>query len=122
VDGVAGEIQPDPLPSSGINKVLTAGTGNSLQTGNTFRNVSALAYDLRRTTGYIVADSRGRVVGKVECPMYGTAPDVPDAVSVRSGFFARRRRLVPADAIEQIDRTSGVIGLRIERDAIRSFF
>lgn len=93
-----------------------------MQTGNTFRNVSALAYDLRRTTGYIVADSRGRVVGKVECPMYGTAPDVPDAVSVRSGFFARRRRLVPADAIEQIDRTSGVIGLRIERDAIRSFF
>jgi hypothetical protein len=93
-----------------------------LQTGNTFRNVSALAYDLRRTTGYIVADSRGRVVGKVECPMYGTAPDVPDAVSVRSGFFARRRRLVPADAIEQIDRTSGVIGLRVERDAIRSFF
>ncbi len=84
--------------------------------------MSALAYDLRRTTGYIVADSRGRVVGKVECPMYGTAPDVPDAVSVRSGFFARRRRLVPADAIEQIDRTSGVIGLRVERDAIRSFF
>ena len=93
-----------------------------MQTGNTFPNVSALAYDLRRTTGYIVADSRGRVVGKVECPMYGTAPDVPDAVSVRSGFFARRRRLVPADAIEQIDRTSGVIGLRVERDAIRSFF
>ena len=83
--------------------------------------MSALAYDLRRTTGYIVADSRGRFVGKVECPMYGTAPDVPDAVSVRKGFFTRRRRLVPAEAIDQIDRTSGVIGLRIEREAIRSF-
>ena len=83
--------------------------------------MSALAYDLRRTTGYLVADSRGRVVGKVECPMYGTQPDVPDAVSVRKGFFTRRRRLVPAEAIDQIDRTSGVIGLRIERDAIRSF-
>jgi hypothetical protein len=83
--------------------------------------VSALAYDLRRTTGYLVADSRGRVVGKVECPMYGTAPDVPDAVAVRKGFFTRRRRLVPAEAIDQIDRTSGVIGLRIEREAIRSF-
>lgn len=83
--------------------------------------MSALAYDLRRTTGYIVADSRGRLVGKVECPMYGTAPDVPDAVSVRSGFFTRRRRLVPAEAIEQIDRMSGVIGLRVEREAIRSF-
>jgi membrane protein YdbS with pleckstrin-like domain len=53
--------------------------------------------------------------------MYGTAPDVPDAVSVRKGFFTRRRRLVPAEAIDQIDRTSGVIGLRIEREAIRSF-
>ena len=83
--------------------------------------MSALAYDLRRTTGYLVADSRGRVVGKVECPMYGTAPDVPDAVAVRKGFFTRRRRLVPAEAIDQIDRTSGVIGLRIEREAIRSF-
>ena len=83
--------------------------------------MSALAYDLRRTTGYLVADSRGRVVGKVECAMYGTAPDVPDAVSVRKGFFTRRRRMVPAEAIDQIDRTSGVIGLRIEREAIRSF-
>ena len=37
--------------------------------------------------------------------MYGTAPDVPDALSVRSGgFLSRRRRLVPADTIEQIDR------------------
>ena len=83
--------------------------------------MSALAYDLRRTTGYLVADSRGRVVGKVECPMYGTAPDVPDAVSVRTGFFARRRRLVPAEAIDQIDRASGVIGLRVEREKIRKF-
>ncbi len=84
-------------------------------------DVSAVAIDLRRTAGYIVADKRGRVVGKVECPMYGTAPDVPDALSVRSGLFSRRRRLVPADAIEQIDGQSGVIGLRVERDAIRSF-
>jgi hypothetical protein len=83
--------------------------------------VSAFAYDLRRTTGYIVADSRGRVVGKVECPMYGTRPDEPDALSVRSGFFTRRRRLVPAEAIEEIDGASGVIGLRVERDTIQRF-
>jgi hypothetical protein len=83
--------------------------------------VSALAIDLRLTAGYIVADRQGRVVGKVECPMYGTAPDVPDALSVRSGLFARRRRLVPADTIEQIDGRAGVIGLRVDRDAIRSF-
>jgi hypothetical protein len=92
-----------------------------LQAGHTFRIVSTLAIDLRRTAGYIVADKRGRIVGRVECPMYGTAPDVPDALSVRSGLFARRRRLVPADTIEQIDGQSGVIGLRVERESIRSF-
>jgi len=83
--------------------------------------VSAVAIDLRRTAGYIVADKKGRIIGKVECPMYGTAPDVPDALSVRSGLFSRRRRLVPADTIEQIEGQSGVIGLRVDREAIRSF-
>jgi hypothetical protein len=77
--------------------------------------------DLRRTTGYLVADARGRVVGRVECPMYGTAPDVPDALSVRSGFFSRRRRLVPADTIKEIDGSSGVVGLNVAREAIRAF-
>ena len=83
--------------------------------------MSALAYDLRRTAGYLVADKRGRVVGRVECPMYGKAPDVPDALAVRGGFLSRRRRLVPAEAIEQIDGRSGVIGLSVERETIRSF-
>ena len=83
--------------------------------------MSALAYDLRRTTGYLVADRRGRVVGRVECPMYGTHPEEPDALAVRSGFFARRRRLVPKDAIDQIDGASGVIGLRVDREKIVSF-
>jgi hypothetical protein len=83
--------------------------------------MTALAVDLTRTTGYLVADKRGKIVGRVECPMYGTAPDIPDALSVRSGFLSRRRRLVPADTIEQIDGRSGVIGLRVERNSIRSF-
>ena len=83
--------------------------------------MSSFAIDLRRTAGFVVADRRGRVVGKVECPMYGTAPNVPDALSVKSGMFSRRRRLVPADAIDQIDGASGVIGLRVERESIRSF-
>ena len=51
--------------------------------------MSALAIDLRRTAGYIVADRQGR--------------------------------LVPADTIEQIDGASRVIGLRVDREAIRSF-
>ena len=77
--------------------------------------------DLLQTTGYIVADSEGRVVGRVEAPMYGSEPDVPDALAVRSGFLSRRRRLVPADAIDQIDSRSGVIGLSVGRDAVLSF-
>jgi hypothetical protein len=83
--------------------------------------MSALAYDLRGTRGFLVADRRGRVVGRVECPMYGTTPDEPDALSVRSGFFARHRRLVPADAIDQIDGATRVIGLRVEREGLRRF-
>lgn len=50
-------------------------------------------FDLDGTTGFLVADARGRW----------------------------RRRLVPADAIEAIDERMRVIGLRIERSAIRAF-
>ena len=83
--------------------------------------MSAIAYDLRRTRGYLVADKRGRVVGRVETPMYGTSPDEPDALSGRGGFLKRSRKLVPRDAIEQIDGASGVIGLRVAREDIRTF-
>jgi len=42
--------------------------------------------------------------------------------SVRSlGLPRRRRRLVPAETIEQIDNGSKVIGLRVERNSIRTF-
>ena len=77
--------------------------------------------NLDETRGYLVADVSGRIVGRVECAMYGREQDVPDALAVRSGFLARRRRLVPADAIVEIDGRSRVIGLGVERDAIRSF-
>ncbi len=39
---------------------------------------------------------------------------------MRSGFLARRR-LVPAESIEQIDGGAKRIGLRIERDLLKSF-
>ena len=83
--------------------------------------MSALAFDLQETEGFLVADAKGRVVGRVECAMYGTAPDVPDALAVRSGFLARRRKLVPAESIEQIDGATRVIGLRVEREGLRRF-
>jgi hypothetical protein len=77
--------------------------------------------DLRQTIGYLVADARGRIVGRVECAMYGTARDTPDALSVRFGFLSRRRRLVPAATIDEIDRSTGVVGLNVERESIRAF-
>jgi len=83
--------------------------------------VSALAHDLTETSGYLVADKHGRVIGRVECPMYGTAPDVPDALSVRGGFLSRRRHLVPAETIDEVDGLTNVITLRVGSDAIRAF-
>jgi hypothetical protein len=83
--------------------------------------VSAARPELLRTIGYLVADAKGRIIGTVEGPMYGSEPDVPDALSVRSGFMSRRRKLVPADAISEIDSRSGVIGLSVDRDAVLSF-
>ena len=83
--------------------------------------MSVQAVDLSSTAGYLVADAHGRLVGRVECPMYGTAPDVPDALAVRAGFLARRRLTVPAKTISAIDGRSGVIGLNVERDSLHSF-
>jgi len=103
------------------NRSFTGLEGFSTQAGNSFAAVSALAIDLRDTEGFLVADARGRIVGTVECPMYGTSPEMPDALSVRSGWLARRRRIVPAESIEQIDDGSRVIGLRVERETIRTF-
>lgn len=82
--------------------------------------MSSYAVDLASTLGFLVADRRGRLIGRVESPMYGTAPDRPDALAVRSGIFSRRR-IVPAEAIEEIDGASGVIELSVDRDAIRTF-
>jgi hypothetical protein len=53
--------------------------------------------------------------------MYGTLPDVPDALAVKSGFLSRQRRLVPADTIAEVDQASKVVGLRVAREAIRRF-
>jgi hypothetical protein len=83
--------------------------------------MAVAATDLRWLNGFLVADREGRIVGRVECPMYGKAPDVPDALAVRSGFLARRRRVVPAEAIATIDDASGVIALGVERDSLKSF-
>jgi hypothetical protein len=77
--------------------------------------------DLSSTTGFLVSDKTGRIVGRVECEVYGGCPGVADALSVRSGLLSRRRRIVPAQAIEQIDGVSGIVALRFERDEIQTF-
>jgi len=73
-----------------------------------------------RVGQFLVADARGRVVGRVEGLMYGGSTEMPDALSVRLGFFGRRR-LVPAGAIAAIDERTRLIGLRIESTALRGF-
>ncbi|MBA2383473.1 MAG: hypothetical protein H0V68_02260 [Actinobacteria bacterium] len=82
--------------------------------------MSSVAFDLKSVKGFMVADAQGRYVGHVEAPMYGTQPDVPDALAVRSGLL-RRRRLVPADVIGAIDERTRVIGLSVVRESIRKF-
>lgn len=77
--------------------------------------------DLSSTSGFIVSDRTGRVLGRVECAVYGNCLDVADALAVKGGFLFRRRRIVPAQAIEQIDDTRGRVDLRFERGAIQSF-
>lgn len=85
------------------------------------RDACTPTVDLRPTTGYLVADRTGHLLGKVECAMYGTTPDLPDALSVRSRHFSRHRLLVPAAAIAEVDGASGVVGLSVDRRAIRRF-
>jgi len=48
-------------------------------------------------------------------------PGTPDAVSLRFSLLGCRRRLIPATAIVAIDDRTKVIGLRVDREAIRGF-
>jgi hypothetical protein len=61
------------------------------------------------TAGFLVADAKGRIVGRVEGPTYGASPQPPGALSVRSRLLGWRRRLVPVDAIETIDERTKVV-------------
>ncbi|MCC6223862.1 MAG: hypothetical protein IT201_10290 [Thermoleophilia bacterium] len=67
---------------------------------------------LRSAGGYLVADARGRVVGRVEEASSGR-------LTVRGRLPLRRRRVVLASEIDDVDQTSGVVALRVERAALR---
>jgi hypothetical protein len=72
---------------------------------------------LRAVGGFLVADARGRVVGRVE---HAATGGETGRLTVRGGFPLRRRHVVPLSAIDEIDTTSGVIALRVERAALRA--
>jgi hypothetical protein len=74
-----------------------------------------------RTAGFLVADVRGRPVGRVVAPMYGTSALEPDALAVRSGVLRQRHYLVPAAAIEAIDDMSRIVGLRLGSEELQRF-
>ena len=103
------------------NKPLTSSDPFSLQPGDTVGAVSTFDFDLRTTVGFRVTDAAGRLLGRVECPMYGTRPDEPDALSVRARRFFASRRMVPAAAISGIDGAERRIDLRVDRDALPRF-
>jgi hypothetical protein len=92
-----------------------------LHVTGTVGSVSTVEIDLRATVGFLVADAAGRMLGRVECAMYGTRPDEPDALSVRSRRFFSPRHMVPADAISEIDDRTRRIGLRVEGHALPRF-
>jgi hypothetical protein len=99
-------------------KPLTGSRAFSLQPPGTVGAVSTVEVDLRTTVGFQVTDVAGRLLGRVECPMYGTRPDEP---SVRARRFFAPRRMVPAEAISGIDGAERRIDLRVDRDALPRF-
>ena len=76
--------------------------------------------DLRRVAGFLVVDSRGRLVGRVEGPTYEASFGSSAALTVSFGFLWLRRCRVAAESIEQIDDGTKVIGLRVDRRALRA--
>jgi hypothetical protein len=93
-----------------------------IATSPAFRRGSArteTATRLAATVGFLVTDRSGKTIGRVESPMYGTAPEEPDALAVKAGLF--QRSLVMADTIESIDEATGVIVLACERHSVPTF-
>lgn len=77
--------------------------------------------NLNDTTGFLVSDRRGRVIGHVEAVMHGSSQHTPDALAVRFSIFRWRRLLVRLEEIAEIDRRTRVIGLRVNRDQLAAF-
>jgi hypothetical protein len=77
--------------------------------------------DVDGTLGFRVSDAGGSPVGQVESPLYGSGPETPDALAVRSGHVLHRHYIVPTEAIRLIDRDGHEIELRLDRRRLRRF-
>jgi hypothetical protein len=73
------------------------------------------------TIGFAVRDPGGRIVGLVEAPLYGTWPERPDALAMRSGWLVHHHFVVPADAIAGVDPEDRMIDLRLDRERLLRF-
>jgi hypothetical protein len=72
---------------------------------------------LAASGGYVVADVRGRIVGRVE-QAHLSAGSEP-RLTVGSRLPWRRRRVVLASDIEAVDAETEVVTLRVGRDELR---
>jgi hypothetical protein len=71
---------------------------------------------LAASSGYLVTDVRGRIVGRVErTPTRGQTRLV-----VKRRLPWRRRRVVLASDIDEIDAGSGVVALSVARSDLRT--
>jgi hypothetical protein len=77
--------------------------------------------DLSSTPGYLVVDCDGRRVGTVGSAICSGSAVIPDAIFVKAGLLGRHQRLVLADTIDAIDPVSRVIGLRVDRNGLKTF-
>ena len=57
----------------------------------------------------------------MEAPLYGSAPDVPDALAIQSGRLVRHHFIVPAEAIAEIDSVGSMVDLRLDRARLVRF-
>ena len=75
--------------------------------------------DLRQTIGYLVADEARSWAGS-SAPVWKRARH-PRCSLRPLGVLSRRRCVVPAETIQEIDDATGVVGLNVERESIRAF-
>jgi hypothetical protein len=72
---------------------------------------------LAATRGYLVADARGRIVGRVE--EADVRPEAPPRLTVRGRLPWRTLRIVTVSDIDDVDSANEVIALRVERELLR---